>query len=70
MNRHLWPILLCALMQAFEAAPAEAAKGPPNVLEGRLEAMMAKLADWQKDLGDPLPLTSDNPMPAEFTPPK
>jgi hypothetical protein len=27
------------------------------------------LADWQKELGDPLPLTSENPKPAEFSPP-
>jgi arylsulfatase A-like enzyme len=35
----------------------------------RVRTMLDMLADWQKELGDPLPLTSENPKPAEFSPP-
>lgn len=36
----------------------------------RLQSYMAKLTGWQKDLGDTLPLTSDNPKPQAFVPPQ
>ncbi|MBM4078572.1 MAG: DUF4976 domain-containing protein [Planctomycetes bacterium] len=35
----------------------------------RLDQMMAKLADWQKRLGDDAPLTSDTPRDPTFIPP-
>ncbi len=36
---------------------------------GRVQQLMGTLGAWQKELGDTLPLTSDNPKPAAFTPP-
>jgi arylsulfatase A-like enzyme len=36
----------------------------------RVKKMMALVADWQKRLGDPAPLTSDRPRDPTFTPPK
>lgn len=36
----------------------------------RIAALMAKMEKWQKHYGDDLPLTSANPKPAEWSPPK
>ena len=35
----------------------------------RITQMMAKLQEWQKELGDTAPLTVDRPQPAAFVPP-
>jgi len=36
----------------------------------RIASLMAKMEKWQKHYGDDLPLTSANPRPAEWSPPK
>lgn len=36
----------------------------------RIAALMTKMEKWQKHYGDDLPLTSANPKPAEWSPPK
>lgn len=36
----------------------------------RIASLMAKMGKWQKHYGDDLPLTSANPAPAEWSPPK
>jgi len=35
----------------------------------RVKEMLALMADWQRELGDRAPLTSENPRPEKFTPP-
>ncbi len=35
----------------------------------RVAQMLRQLAEWQQNVGDRLPLTSDKPQPAEWTPP-
>jgi arylsulfatase A-like enzyme len=54
----------------LESDPEELRDLSPDATQAeRVERLMAALAGWQKDLGDALPLTSDNPKPAAFTPP-
>jgi arylsulfatase A-like enzyme len=59
-------------IQLFDlvADPAEIQdlSGDPAQRE-RIQKMMAGIRDWQKRLGDSLPLQSEHPSPAEFIPP-